>query len=96
MLVFFENFLNTSNAFFTSVVKSIGLRPVHFRSMFPNTVTPEYIEQLIDAGQFPSLEGLAPAITYFILLSVIRFVLQNYIVKVSRRCRFLCLRYAMT
>lgn len=74
---------NAANVFFETLIKTVGIRPVHFRSMFPNIVTPDYIEQLISDGKFPSLEGLAPAITFFIILSAIRFVLQNYLVKVS-------------
>jgi hypothetical protein len=55
--------------------------------MYPNSHTPEYLDSLIAAGKFPSITGLAPAFTYFLILNVVRYVLQNYLIKVST-CAF--------
>eukprot|EP00981_Chlorochromonas_danica_P003265 scaffold634_cov185-Ochromonas_danica.AAC.2 len=38
---------------------------------------------MYDKGEYPKLSGLAPALTYAILLSIARFFLQNYLIKES-------------
>ena len=75
--------MDSSNAFFAAGLKMIGLLPKHYATMFPPTVTLDYINQLVEEGVIFTLPDLAPAFTYAIILSVIRFLLQNYLIRVS-------------
>jgi hypothetical protein len=74
-----------SHVFFAKLLESLQLRPTHYPYILPPTVTMDEILSLFDTGRFPRLADLAPAITFAILLSLIRFFLQNYLIKVSFR-----------
>lgn len=74
--------LELVNGFFAWILNSFQIRPSHYSFMFPPQLSPEEIDNLHDQGVFPKLGGLAPAVTYAILLSFIRFFLQNYLIRV--------------
>lgn len=93
---FYVQAFDAVTQFFASVLALIQLRPKHYSTLFPPLVTLEKIYSLIDEGKFPVLEQLAPAFTYCIILSVIRFVLQNFLMVVSRLCSLLSLFFSVT
>lgn len=80
-MVFFE-IVSVMNTFFRTVLLSIQPAPKHYSFLLPNVVTVQFIDELITQNIFPTLSELAPAITYSIFLSLARFLLQNYFVKV--------------
>ncbi len=81
--------LEASNSFFEKLIGGLGIHPRHFEGLYPLSVTPDYLNDLIQKGQFPTITGLAPAVTYFLILSFVRFLLQNYVVKVGKTILFL-------
>ena len=56
------------------------LKPSHYAWMFPTLVTGgkgvENLDILAANGDFPSLLGIAPALVYTILLSIVRLILH--------------------
>lgn len=78
----FSSLISQSNAVFAVLLGSVGLRPKHYAFFYPPDTTVEQIETLFDQGIFPSLVDLAPALTYCIMLSLARYVLQHYLIKV--------------
>jgi hypothetical protein len=55
--------------------------------MFPPMITNDQIPGLVEEGWIPTLEGLAPAITFALLLGVLRFILHHTVFKVNARWR---------
>ena len=70
----------------TKVVKSLleylNIQPESYRFLFPAGKDSETIRQLVTDGVFPVISSLAPAFTYAIALSVIRFVMSHAVLKV--------------
>ena len=62
---------------------SLKIMPSSYPFLFPPDIKPEQIQQMVEQGVFPTLEGLAPAITYAILLSLARFLLHIFVFKVE-------------
>jgi hypothetical protein len=79
----FNSLLTLSNSLFASILSRIPLDPKYYRPLFPNTVTLNDVYSLKSQGVFPSLSDLAPAFTYCVILSIVRFVLQGYLMKVG-------------
>jgi hypothetical protein len=67
---------------FRGALDLIPLSPKHYFFLFPDKLSYNEIIQLWRAGIFPRLSGLAPAFTFAVLLSFVRYVLQNYFIKV--------------
>lgn len=88
LVQFYHQAFDASTQFFASVLALIQLRPKHYSTLFPPLVTLEKIYSLIDEGKFPVLEQLAPAFTYCIILSVIRYMLQNFLMVVRPRVMY--------
>lgn len=61
---------------------SLKIMPSSYPLLFPPEIKPERIQQMVEQGVFPTVEGLAPAITYAILLSLARFLLHIFVFKV--------------
>lgn len=62
---------------------SLKIMPSSYPFLFPPEIKPEQIQEMLDQGVFPTVEGLAPAITYAILLSLARFLLHIFVFKVT-------------
>jgi hypothetical protein len=85
LVQFYHQAFDATTQFFASGLALIHLRPKQYATLFPPLVTMEKIYSLIDEGKFPVLEQLAPAFTYCIILSIIRYLLQNFLMVVSPR-----------
>eukprot|EP01033_Poteriospumella_lacustris_P020428 gene20428-14964_t len=79
LVQFYHQAFDATTQFFASGLALIHLRPKQYATLFPPLVTMEKIYSLIDEGKFPVLEQLAPAFTYCIILSIIRYLLQNFL-----------------
>lgn len=77
-----NDLLSFSHTFFAEVLRKVQFHPSYYAFLFPPVVTRETVYQLIDDKVFPILPDLAPAFTYAIILSLLRFVLQYSVVKV--------------
>ena len=66
-----------------SFLTSLNVQPSHYGFMFPPEIEPAKITAMVDEGVFPTLTGLAPALTYALLLSLARYVLHFILFKVS-------------
>jgi len=64
-------------------IDSLNVKPVHYRYLFPPQIDQNKIHEMVTEGIFPTLSGLAPAITFFLLLSGLRLFLQKLVIKVS-------------
>ena len=72
-------------AFIKVFLDSLNIRPSSYARLFPTLIDVNDIDKLADEGLFPVLSGLAPSITYCLLLGVARLVLTKFVFKV-RRC----------
>lgn len=70
------------NGVFRAALSTLQLTPSSYSFMFPPDLKPEKIQEMVDIGVFPTLERLAPALTYTVLLSLIRVILQYIVIKV--------------
>jgi hypothetical protein len=61
---------------------SLQVHPSSYSFLFPPALNSQEMDQMIANGVFPTIEGLAPAVTYSILLSAARFILQYLIFQV--------------
>ncbi len=64
---------------------SLNIQPSNYGFMFPPEIEQEKIAQMINEKVFPTVVGLAPALTYAILLSLARYILHILVFKVSVR-----------
>jgi hypothetical protein len=71
------------DSFFEKLLDLIPLHPNYYSFLFPQVVSIQEIVGLFEQGFLPNLSKLAPAFTYALLLSIARFILQNYVVKVQ-------------
>ena len=62
----------------------LDVRPESYRFLFPAGKDAETIRKLVADGYFPTIPHLAPAITYALVLSLVRFFMQLFILKVQR------------
>lgn len=81
----------------TSLIRQ-GLRylvipPIYYHGLLPDNhlISLEMLEGFISSGHFKTLPDLAPAFTYMIILSLVRYVLHLFIFKVSERYSLLCI-----
>jgi hypothetical protein len=61
---------------------SFDIQPSFYGFMFPPEIEAAKITQMVNDGVFPTVAGLAPAITFAILLIIARYIFQNIIFKV--------------
>ena len=83
VISFFYQMIGVSDSFFASLLRMLELKPVHYPHLFPPALSIEYVGQLAEEGVIPTIPDLAPAFTYAIILSIIRYLLQNYLIRVS-------------
>ena len=76
------NLVGSLNEMMANLVGKLGLNPSSYLYMFPTTVDPETIMELVDKKFFPVLTDLAPALTYALMLGAARFLLERFIFKV--------------
>jgi len=60
----------------------LDVRPESYRFLFPAGKDAETIRKLVADGYFPTIPHLAPAFTYALVLSLVRFFMQLFILKV--------------
>jgi len=77
-----SNFFDGITAFFVKLLSAFPVDPSYYYILFPTQVSLEDVRNLIKIGVFPTTVSLAPALSYAVILSVIRFILQRYLVKV--------------
>lgn len=83
VLVTWDTWFQSTTQFFAFLLDQIHLEPKHYATLFPPLVSLDQIYELLHQGRFPVLSQLAPALTYAIILSLIRFILQTFLMKVS-------------
>ena len=83
-------FIYTINSLIEAGIKSFNIRPDSYQFIFPTSVHVDRnkINDMVNDGVFPTLEGLAPAFTVFIILSVGRMIFQHILLKVSHNVEF--------
>ncbi len=67
---------------FRNLIDKIPLHPRDYHGLFP-LLSAEDLDRLYAEGVIHKLSELAPALTYCLFLSLARYILQNYVVKVS-------------
>lgn len=61
---------------------SLNIQPSSYAFMFPPEIEAEKIAQMVNDKVFPTVTGLAPALTYALLLSLTRYILHFVLFKV--------------
>ena len=77
---------------FRGVLSSLNIQPESYRFLFPAGKDAATIRKLVAQGIFPTIPHLAPAITWCIFLSVIRYMVQLSLLKVfieNNACNYL-------
>jgi hypothetical protein len=74
--------LEPVNAVIRTVLGSLHITPSFYGGLFPPDLKPERIQEMLDSGVFPTMEGLAPAFTYCIILGLTRYFLHVFIIQV--------------
>lgn len=64
----------------------LRIQPESYLFLFPSGKDADTVRQLVADGVFPTIPGLAPAITYAIVLSVLRFTMSHAVLKVRIPC----------
>ena len=64
----------------------LRIQPESYLFLFPSGKDADTVRQLVADGVFPTIPALAPAITYAIVLSVLRFTMSHAVLKVSICC----------
>lgn len=67
-------------------LQHLVIPPSYYHGLLPDNhiITLAALEDFIAKGQFKTLPDLAPALSYTIILSLIRYVLHHFTFKVSR------------
>jgi hypothetical protein len=82
------DFIGGQISYFTECVRSLitllNIQPESYIWLFPAGKDAETIKQLVSDGVFPTISGLAPAITYALVLSAIRFTIEIIFMKVVK------------
>lgn len=73
--------IELSNSFFARILSLIPYNPSYFYNFLPPLYSKELIEQYFEDKIFFSLPDLAPAFTYCILFSIIRYLIQNFLIQ---------------
>lgn len=66
-----------------SLLTSLNIQPTSYLFLFPAGKDADMVKQLVADGVFPTIPGLAPAITYAIVLSILRFTMNHAMMKVT-------------
>ena len=75
-------FLAGPNEYVQILLAALNLEPEKYIFLFPADKNADIIRTLVSKNVFPTFPKLAPAITYALLLSLARFVLQHIVLKV--------------
>ena len=75
--------METMNDVIKVGLASLQIQPSAYSYLFPLEVTPGQIQELVLKNVFPTVEGLAPAFTYAILLGIARYLLHLLVFKVE-------------
>lgn len=67
---------------------SLNIQPASYAFMFPPEIESAKILQMVNDKVFPTVTGLAPALTYALLLSLARYILHFILFKVCYFCCF--------
>ena len=57
--------------------------PTQYKFLIPPYVSEHEFFRLVDEKVFPSFDGLFPAVYYAIVLSIIRYILHMFVIKVT-------------
>jgi hypothetical protein len=87
--IYAKSILDGITQVFFKILSAIQVDPAVYYFLFPDSLSLENVKSLIDEGVFPTIASLAPAFTYALLLSIARFFLQRYLVKVSENSQLL-------
>ena len=67
-----------------SLLDTLNVQPTEtYGFLFPPEIDQSAVVQMVKDKVFPTLSGLAPATTYFIMFSIARLVLNEYLFRVS-------------
>ena len=66
---------------------------INYNQLFPPSVDYSQVQNMIENKVFPTLSGLAPAFSYAIVLSVLRYVLHYIPFKVYVYCFHVSIPY---
>ena len=58
-------------------------QPSQYKWFFPSKIDAGALDEMALDGTFPSLDSLAPAIGYGVMLSILRLILQALVFKVT-------------
>ena len=72
-----------------SLLSSLSIQPESYLFLFPSGKDADTVRQLVADGVFPTIPGLAPAITYAIVLSALRFTMSHAMLKVEAHDLFI-------
>lgn len=75
-------FLEPVSDLFVPVLNKLISHPSQYMFLFPNDMDMDRVNKMIAEGIFPVASGLAPALTFAIVLSVLRFLLHHLVFKV--------------
>jgi len=65
---------NVINDPIRSALASLQVTPASYAFLFPPEINFSQIEVMVGKGVFPTVEGLAPALTYFLILNLTRYL----------------------
>lgn len=75
--------LEPVHQFMIDAVAKLNITPSWYIGLFPPVLNPQQIHEYFNAGVFPALQGLAPAFTFCIIFSVMRYFLHVFIIQVD-------------
>lgn len=83
-MITFVDLFNETNNYISKILEHFIIPPSFYHDLLPDNkkITLTVLNQLIQDGIFKTMPSLAPAFTYCILLSIIRYVLHWLIFKV--------------
>lgn len=73
---------------------ALNITPDSYAFIFPPGYDPVEVNKLVAQGVFPTVEGLAPALTFFVILNLTRYFLTVSIFQVSISFPILCCKHS--
>lgn len=80
----FDLIFNTITKVVEEFLVSLNVAPTSYIGFFPSELDVVKFQKMLDDNVFPTISGLAPAITNAILLSIARLILHRILFEVSR------------
>lgn len=65
---------NLINEPIRAAMAALQITPASYAFLFPPDINYSEIEIMVEKGVFPTIEGLAPACTYFLILNLTRYL----------------------